>query len=146
MLGITNPAEKYFKDGLWTFDGTVWRPQNQLIAYRDVVRGITVNSDAAAGSVYIDIAAVPAGQVHVINSIIAYDNTTAVTFIYEYIKSGGSYYYLNYDGVMAMRQMSKYIGTAVLRAGENIGALIGGVTLHDVLVVIANGYYFKTGE
>lgn len=146
MSGITDPAQKYFKDGHWTFDGTVWRPQNQLIAYRNVVRLSAVNADAAAGTVFLDCAVVAAGTVHAITNINSVDNTSALTQLRLYVKSGGGYYYLRQALAPPAGAYTTWDGEIVIKTGENIGAQFIGVVLHDVLVITVNGYEFLIAE
>jgi hypothetical protein len=146
MSGITNPAEKYFKDGLWTFDGTVWRPQNQLLSYRDTVNIAKSNTNADAGPNILQSDAVPSGEVHVITSIIAWNDTTAVTMIRLYKGGYATAYYIDLLNAPAAKVPVKYQGQLVVKAGGLVCVLFNGCTAGDDLYLYACGYKFLIAE
>lgn len=77
MTGITNPAEEYFKDGAWGWDGTAWRKLNLLFGYYD--RYVEAVSAVAVGGGNADTqtTAVPAGYVYLIQCIAVKHNAAA---------------------------------------------------------------------
>ena len=76
-VGITNPSEKYFKDGLWTFDGSVWRPQTQLFGVRDAVAEAVNVASAPTNPYTMSFTVVPAGEWHIVTFVSASNWTDA---------------------------------------------------------------------
>lgn len=146
MPGITNPSEKYFKDGQWTFDGTVWRPQNQLLSYRDTVNISVTIADATAGTNTLLSTAVPAGEVHVITAVIAWNDTSASTLARLKKDVAGGNYWIDVVIAPARYYPLKFQGTLVMKEADKLGATIYGCTLHDVLYMTGVGYKFKIAE
>jgi len=146
MPGITNPSEKYFKDGQWTFDGTVWRPQNQLLSYRDTVNISVTVADATAGTNTLLSTAVPAGEVHVITAVTAWNDTSASTLARLKKDVAGGNYWIDAVIAPARYYPLKFQGTLVMKEGDKLGAAIYGCTLHDVLSMTGVGYKFKIAE
>lgn len=146
MSGVLSPSDYYFKDGLWTYDGSVWRPQNQLLAYRDTLRLVYSNNDAAAGAVTYDFTAVPAGEVHVITTAYLYDATTATVGCEFDVVSSGTAYPITTTYYDTVKQTLHYVGSLVIKAGENLRAGFYSCVLHDVLRAFIHGYKFKIAE
>lgn len=69
MLGITNPAEKYFKDGTWGWDGSVWRKLPMVWGYSahycEALSGVATGG----GNADVVLATVDPGEVWVIESV-----------------------------------------------------------------------------
>jgi len=145
-IGITNPVEKYFKDGQWTFDGTVWRPQNQLLAYRTVVREGYLNADSAAGTITKNFTAVAAGEVLVIQSIVGYNVSTATSNLQFSLYPTGGGVVLDLSGYSAITRYLKYSNAVVLAETEYLRVVFGGVVLHDILYTAYCGYKFNIAE
>lgn len=146
MSGITDPVQKYFKDGQWTFDGTVWRPQNQLLAYRDVVRQSWITTTATLGTNTHDFASVPTGEVWIISTITAYNNTTAASTLLMIIISSATEYVISRTAFEAITRYSSRQGQFVLKPGENIRVTFGGCVLNDTLIAFVIGHSFKINE
>jgi hypothetical protein len=146
MPGITNPSEKYFKDGLWTFDGTVWRPQNQLLAFRDTKQLDGTISDAVAGLNTSNLTAVPAGEVWVITNVIGWNDNHAMTSASIVLVGHEGGVYIDMLASPAAKTALKYAGNVVLRATEYLRFYFYGCTLHDAIVANASGYKFLIAE
>jgi hypothetical protein len=146
MPGITNPSEKYFKDGQWTFDGTVWRPQNQLLSYRDTVDIAVVIADAAAGNNTLYTTAVPTGEVHVMTFATAWNDTSNCTMARFRKDVSGSAYWIDVLLAPARWFPLKFQGTLVMKAGDRLAATFYGCTVHDILYMTGAGYKFKIAE
>lgn len=146
MSGITNPSERYFKDGLWTFDGSVWRPQNQLLAYRDVVRAQYYNPSASAGANVNNFAAIATGYVHVIEVMAGVNFSTAAGTVRWEIVSGGVAYLIGLSDYKTPTRELSYIGSFVLNSGENIRVTFNLCVLADVLYAAIAGHKFLIAE
>jgi hypothetical protein len=146
MSGITNPAEKYFKDGLWTFDGTVWRPQNQLLAYRNTLRLIYQINDATAGTNEHYFDAVPAGEVWVLSNVVYFDASHTCGTSYAAINPAATDYYIDYVLSITVGSSAKATSVWPMKAGDRLHFVLTGVTLHDILVMCGLGYIFKISE
>jgi hypothetical protein len=146
MSGITNPAEYYFKDGSWTFDGTVWRPQNQLLAYRDVVHESWTTSTASAGTNLHSFSAVADGYVHIYTALFALDTPTAASAISWYVHSAGSDYQLDYSALYTPTRILRTSGQIVLRAGDYLTVVFLSCALNDSLAAYTHGYKFLIAE
>ena len=82
-MGITNPAEQHFERGAWGFDGTLWRKLPMLWGFTEGWVGEASNASAAAGTNFLELAAVPAGEVwtaYVVSAINVNTNPVAVSF------------------------------------------------------------------
>lgn len=72
MSGITNPAESYFKDGIWGWDGSRWRKLPMLFGYSEPWRQIVTATAVGAGDAFISTTAVAAGYVYVLQHLSAF--------------------------------------------------------------------------
>jgi len=146
MSGIGDPSQYYFKDGLWTFDGSVWRPQSQLFGVRSGYHEAPENGDAASGTNYVNGSTVPAGEIWVVTAIAAVNFGTAACVIKLHAGPSGS--------EIQMDQTDYYTPTrAVFRAlwlpliaGDRARAEFQGCTLHDRVVLELHGFKFKVAE
>ena len=73
MPGVTNPAEAFFKDGSWSWDGTKWRKQPMLFGFSDTLADRQFIADTGAGDIDLTSSAVPAGEIWVVTNV-AYRN------------------------------------------------------------------------
>ncbi len=146
MGGIVNPSERYFKDGLWTFDGTVWRPQSQLISYRSVIHEAYNLTTAAAGTNSYSFTAVPAGKVAVISSVYAANFVTAASYLAAYINSGVTSYILEFTQYAAVTRFLNSKGQFILAAGELIKVYWFACVLNDTIGAAINGHLFDIAE
>ena len=145
-LGITNPTEKYFKDGQWTFDGTVWRPQNQLLAYRDVVRQTANDPSCPGGLVVFNLASVPTGEVWVIENVSLLCDTHTVTVMYLQIISGGIGYYVFSTVAPVVHQFYNFTGQLTMKAADYLRASFLNPAVADYVSVTALGHKFLIAE
>ncbi len=146
MEGITNPSEKYFKDGLWTFDGSVWRPQNQLLAFRDTVREAWSDTNAGVGTNTHNFTTVPAGQAWVVDSLLAFNATTAASFISIALVSGATSVSIAYTAYNAVTRLVELYPGIVLKAGEYIQAGFLNCVAGDDIYAHLAAHMFKVAE
>jgi len=62
-MGITNPTEEYFKDGLWGFDGTRWQKLPMVWGFSASYAEEKKNVNMPAGNSNVIGSVVPAGEV-----------------------------------------------------------------------------------
>jgi len=88
MTGITNPTEEYFKDGLWGWDGTRWRKAGIPLWYNAPVGESLSNLNAQSGVNSLTGSTVPAGELWIIESASAIDNTSALDYVAIRVSTG----------------------------------------------------------
>lgn len=84
MTGITNPAEPFFKDGIWGWDGTQWRKLPLVFGWSDTYAESEILNDVAAGNHSLTFSTVPAGEIWVVTYWSAYsDQSNAVRIQFQ---------------------------------------------------------------
>lgn len=144
--GITDPAEYYFKDGLWTYDGTVWRPQSQLISYRDRVVVSDSETSVGAGVTVWGSGAVPTGYVFDVQFISAYHDDTSVRNMQIQLNGGGAACVLIQALSVAAGVLIVANPHAILKAGDYVQILCTALASGKHLYGAIWGYEFKVNE
>lgn len=139
-MGITDPNQLYFKNGLWGFDGSVWRSLSLLFGYQDVVRDQTLVASAAAGFNVLDSAAVPSGEIWIVTGIGAMDSTSSPAYVSLMLHSGLTDYRFKTQLTPAVSEVVSASGWFPLKAGENVRATMGGVTAGDSIRLDVIGF------
>lgn len=88
MPGITNPAEAYFKDGLWGWDGSVWRKLPLLWGYSDTLTEHKASTNVSAGDASKNFSVVTSGEIWVIASFVAWSDQANISTIEFYLDDG----------------------------------------------------------
>jgi hypothetical protein len=146
MTGITDPAQKYFKDGLWTYDGAVWRPQNQLIAYRArIVASVSATSTGASPTT-VSSAAVPTGYVHIIQAISAFHDDTVARAVIIIANGGGATVGLATNAALAPFGYLLFSTPLALAANDIIQSSCYSLTSGKKIYVGLWGHSFKIDE
>jgi len=140
MSGPTDPAEAHFDKGLWGFDGTQWRKLPLLWGYTGTVQEVVSNEDAAAGLNSLFGTVVPAGEVHVIQNLVAYNIVSGITQIAvgAYKSSLAVYAFSEYATTAG--KVYTWTGNMVLKAGDRIFAQFFGCTAGDSIWITLDGY------
>jgi hypothetical protein len=146
MSGITDPAQKYFKDGLWTFDGTVWRPQNQLYAYRTVWREAWYDLNAAAGTNTHNFGTVPAGEVWVLEGLHLRNVVTAASFCSVALIGVGATVNIGYTAYATVTRELLIHCSITLAPTEYVQAGFLSCALNDDILADVWGHKFKIAE
>jgi hypothetical protein len=146
MSGITDPAEGYFKDGLWGWDLTQWRKLPLLFGYSDAWADSTVNNDLDAGANNVDLTAVASGYVVVLTSLSFVYVGTPPTYVTVQLSLGGSVYQLYRQLAPASNQLYDRQGWWILEAEDFVRCSVVGATLHDDLRVTGTGYAMAIAE
>ena len=88
MSGITDPTEEFFKDGCWGWDGSQWRKVGIPLWYNAPVGEYPSNLDAQSGVNSLTGSTVPAGELWIIESASAIDNTSALDYVAIRVNTG----------------------------------------------------------
>jgi len=139
-MGITNPTEEYFKDGGWGWDGTRWRKLALVWGYTDRLAVRVDHTKVGAGDYAMDFAAVPAGEIWVLNTVVSRNSATASQ--QEYLLSDTvTFYPIFAYGTPAPNvfRMSGYL-QFVMRAGDGVRIWFRACTNADVLTGEIWGY------
>ncbi len=98
------------------------------------------NTDTIAGSVAITSTAVPAGEIHVINHIVAFNTVSAVTTCNVYHRSGAANFTLRRVSAPAQNAEIIVATPIVIMGGDDIRAYFIGCILHDNIQLHISGY------
>lgn len=143
MTGITNPAEEYFKDGQWGWDGTAWQKLNLLFGVQDRWMENLGGTKSGAGS-YIKLStAVPAGYIYVVQILAAYNATTAPDYISLYLNDSATNYLIAKVLTPGVGIPLYVAGQYVLKAGDMVRVLVAGCLDGDVIGAFVWGYKMK---
>jgi len=143
MGGITNPAEEYFKDGGWGWDGTRWRKDNLTWGYNGTLANRQSTLAAAAGTNTLNHSIVPAGEVWVIVTHGMVNANTAVPGTLYAVISGVGYTVKAYGTMVAGIWSTGVPLGIVLAAGDYMSAMFESCVLNDDLYSDITGYKMK---
>jgi hypothetical protein len=146
MPGITNPNEKYFKDGLWTFNGSVWRPQTQMFGVRDAVAEAINVASAPTNPYTLSFTAVPTDELHVVTFVSA-SNWTDASFSAIVIASinGVTLNLKRADGITTGLQL-EFSGWVVLTPGDRMQIFFANGAVGDNLKGWLAGFKMMIAE
>jgi len=144
--GITNPAEPFFKDGQWGWDGTVWRKLPMIFGYSDAYHEPESSLTGAAGDRLLTASTVPEGEVWVVTSVIAFniDSATTNTRIQIYDGSGRAVVFVEY--APAAKKVLGGHCNIVMKKDDRLEAKFFGCALDDDIYMYINGYKMKVEE
>jgi len=143
MPGITDPAEEYFKDGIWGWDGSAWRKLPLVWGYSDHYSQRVYTVNAATGVNALTFTAVPVGEVRVILGMTAYNNTSTITRVEFKVWAAAIPITLYWEDTPVLQDLVKFYGNVVLKAGNYLQASFSGCTAGDDLWGYAWGYKMK---
>jgi len=140
MSGITNPAEEYFKDGLWGWDGSTWRKLPMLWGYSDRYAESQARSDAASGWNGLTFSTVPAGEVWRVTSVVWINSVSSCSTIIGYLYTETNVLPFATEETPVANEHYVCPCNLTLKAGDKLGISFLGCTLHDNLFAWALGY------
>lgn len=143
MSGITNPAEEYFKDGVWGWDGTQWRKLNLTWGYADRWSEQVIELNASAGTNSLLTTAVPAGYVYILQAASVRDVNTAATREAIMAFNGSVAYWLMVKDTATVNMPYMWQGEIVLKAGDQVRGYFEGCALNDDLYLQCWGYKMR---
>jgi len=146
VSGVTDPASPYFKDGQWGWDGTVWRKLPLVWGISDGIGTQLFLANAVGGVDTLSSTAVPAGEVHVIETIGCTDLTNVPTYnLIQTVKDGIGLILADLVQSAANRY-TYWNGRITLWPGDYIACTFYGAVAGDDLYVRFGGYKMLIAE
>ena len=143
MSPIVNPASEFFKNGLWGWDGTVWRKLPLVFGYTDRWAedlSWPVEEDGMwAGWT----ALVPAGYIYVAQGISVCNNTGARGERYVYFVSGANFHCKIYTAHPAQGVADIWNGEVTLKERDYVYMTQVSCLAGDVIEAQVWGYKMK---
>jgi len=143
--GITNPAEEYFKNGLWVWNGSTWVKCTELWGAPAVLFDAVEDLTATAGTNNLNGAVVPTGEIWEVTHIAAWDATTAPGEVWLRVNHDASYYTLERELTLGVDVTLSFTGSIWLDAGDYVMARFASCTLNDDIYLHTFGRKLKTG-
>jgi len=140
MGGITNPAEEYFKDGTWGWDGTQWRKLNLLWGFYDRICERIAVADATAGTNDLIHTIIPSGQVWILERWCGINSATASNCFIYHNDGSLSHVVKSYQPLPAGAYADFAFPAHVLKAGDVLIVSFTMCALHDTLYSDIFGY------
>lgn len=140
MPGITDPAEEYFKDGSWGWDGTRWRKGAIPFAYTAQWYENLGNASAPGGTYSVNSTAVPAGYIYVLQALSIENDTGARGMARIFARPSGLYTCLGYTLAPAQFQPTYFSGAIVLKAGDTVLVTQLATVAGDAIYASVIGY------
>jgi len=146
MSGITDPSEAYFKDGLWGWDGSVWRKLPLLWGYSAAYNEAETEENVAAGSPMLTFSTVDTGEVWVVTSISARCKQDSPSRVELTAIMGGVYKYLHVAAYPTAWLTVDWQGHVVLEENDHVRVIFRDCVLNDDIDAWAVGYKMKIAE
>lgn len=139
-MGPKNPIEEHFDRGLWGYDGTRWRKLALLFGFTDTWQDTAYVASAGAGTYTKQYGPVPAGEVWVLNTVLAIDiasDASSVRFGVGVAALGTAFGWVNSPGVGVA---VTWVGSIPIKEGDSLWVQIFGVIAEDNLSTSVVGY------
>ena len=168
MSGITNPAEEYFKDGIWGWvstaweklvssggrlftalhgwDGSAWRKLPLIWGYSDRMEESVSDTETTTADEEVSTTPVPAGEVHVVQAACVRWIGASCTGIQIQAVGGGTYAMLYETLSPVSGSWYMWSGEMVLKQGDRFRAPFTGLTAGDNIYLRVWGYKMKIAE
>jgi len=142
-MGITDPAQEYFKDGGWGWTGTAWVKLGLLWGYYDRLAEDLGDLNPGAGSYTKYSTAVPAGEVHVIRGI-SYMNNSGARGALDFRAYFGALFTFLYAAPVPGASTPHFISCDfVLKEGDRVRVNQASVVAGDDIYSAVWGYKMK---
>jgi len=146
MPGITNPAEAFFKDGTWGWDGTQWRKLPLVWGYSKIWDE-NLGGAGPTGTYSATTSAIPADEVWVLQAVSLRNYTRAPASIQIYIaRASGGVVFLGFDSAPALAVPLLVTGTFVLRTGDTVWVAATSCVVGDTMQGGVVGYKMAIAE
>ena len=146
MVGITDPAEAFFKDGVWGWTGSAWVKLPILFGYSAPYLETVEDLNADAGDNVLVGSTVPAGEVWVVTSVQLFDEDNDITRIDFHIVLNGDEHHIRCNTTVKKQSGVDLQGFWPMPAGAHGEALFEGVTVGDDLYFTLIGYKMAIAE
>lgn len=117
-MGITNPAEQYFKDGGWHWTGSTWIKGGLAFEYAGDIMGRLANASSGAGYQNLQGGAVPAGEIWVITAMEAHSAVLGTSATYVGVRRGAVDYWAGAGGALPVDAGFSWAGQICLVEGD----------------------------
>jgi len=121
-------------------DRLIVRGEDQLFSFKDEYHENVWIDNAAAGNNTILGSVVPVGDVWVITSLLAYNETSACTRIHVGIRVGVMIRFLNHNQTCAVYEAAAWTGWVPMCAGNRVQSDFVGCVLNDNLSFHIHGF------
>jgi len=121
------------------YDGA-WQKQPLIFGYGGVIAERESDASAPAGLNTFTTTPVPAGEIHIINTLSAINYNSITTNLHIDMNHDGAFYGFYREPDVAAATMALVNGPIVLDAGDYIRCRFYGVTLNDSLAFDITGY------
>lgn len=146
MPGITNPAEPFFKDGVWGWDDTVWRKLALLWGYTDRWEEDLGEAGVAAGHWTTSSTAVPAGYVYKLELAVLSNGSGARGLATISVHGAANAYVVKYSVGLAQYEPHLLTGAFTLKEGDKIDFRMNNCLVGDLLYAGVWGYKMAIAE
>jgi len=146
MSGVTNPAEPFFKDGSWGWDGTVWRKLPLVFGYsdrweQDLSETLVGNQNWSGNT-----ALVPSGYIYVAQFMHLQNNSGVRGSRYMAFRVGVTVHHCAYTTTPPQYIPDIWNGGVPLKEGDYIAMYQGSCLDGDVIKAGVWGYKMKIAE
>lgn len=124
----------------WVGARKVWPALGDRQAPFDSYREREYVANAPAGQNILTATAVTAGNIWIIEHMLAYNETSAITRLELALWYDGGYVYLRRDVTVAANTEIVWTGQLTLVEGEYVGAVFSGCNLNDNIALEIAGY------
>jgi len=140
MTGVTDPAEAYFKDGVWGFYSGVWQKLGMVWGFSSQYLEREVALNSGGGVETLTFSTCPTGVARVILGFSGYNNTTIADRIGLEIVTGGTTHMLHMGVSPPIYQTVDCPRPLVLVYPDVLKAVFVGCADGDTLTANAWGY------
>lgn len=143
---IKSSSEAYFKDGIWGWTGSLWRKLAMLWGYSDRLVENLGGTQSPAGNYVASSTAVPAGEVHTLQTVSILNTSGARGAVYVRVVLAGVSVYLAYSAGLATWVPLIFATPITLKQGDYVVLQMNSCLDLDVLYAGICGYKMKIAE
>jgi len=142
-MPITDPAQEYFKDGAWGWDGSQWRKLPLVWGYSEQYVECQAAVVLSDGHYECELATVPPGEVWVVTNIHMMNRTAACSVERAQLVCGEDESYIVTYLPTAALDACQWQGFLVMVAGQYIKCTLEDCVTGDEVRVNVHGYKLK---
>lgn len=146
MPDITDPNEPYFKDGIWGWDGAVWRRLPIVWGYSADYRQALSALAVGAGTRLLTGTAVDPGEVWVVTHMTAQNTSSTTASTRIYVIDNATTYPVRQQLAPAAWEEVMWTGWLPLHEGAYLRAYFYGCVLNDNIYFTIHGYKMLIAE
>lgn len=133
-------AEVGGKAGLCGYDGSSWQKLPLLLGYQNTINGSYSQATGGGGQITLNGATVPANEIWIIQSAVAYASGATTTVASINIVQSGVQYVIDLLPTPAAYTPVKTINPIILSAGDNLRAVFTNLPASQTLYLHYTGY------